>query len=149
MGDGAGGDAVDEDAVCYEADGGVLGGADEGGLCCHVGEVAAVFSAVDGGDVDDAAPLLLAHVGDDCAHELKAAEEVEVEGCLEVFEVEVGDVLAGAGAAGVVDEDVDGAESVNDRLGERGHGVDVGDIGDYALGADSERFKLGDGAVEG
>ena len=101
------------------------------------------------GDVDDAAPLLLAHVGDDCAHELKAAEEVEVEGCLEVFEGEVGDVLAGAGAAGVVDEDVDGAESVNDRLGERGHGVDVGDIGDYALGADSERFKLGDGAVEG
>ena len=137
------------DAVGDEAEGGVLGGGDEGGLGCHVGEVAAVFPAVDGGDVDDAAPLLGAHVGDDFAHELVAAEEVEVEGCLEVFEGEVGDWLAGAGAAGVVDENVYGADAVDDGLIEGGHGFGVGDVGDDALTADSEGFDFGDGAVEG
>ena len=88
-------------------------------------------------------------MGDDFAHELVAAEEVEVEGCLEVFEWEVGDWLAGAGAAGVVDEDVYGAEASDDRLMQTRHRVHVRYVGDDALTADSERLDFGDGAVEG
>ena len=116
MEDGAGGDAVDEDTVGDEGAGDVLGGGDEGGLGGHVAEVPAELPAVDGGDVDDAAPLLLAHVGNDEAHEGVAAEDVEVEDVLELVHGEFGGVGADIAAADVVDEDVDGAQLVDDLL---------------------------------
>ena len=68
------------------------------------------------GDVDDAAPLALDHLIEQRVRELALAREVERHRLVPLL---LGGVdLEGTAAAGVVDEDVDGAEAVERRLGD-------------------------------
>ena len=60
-----------------------------------------------------------------------------------------GGVGADETAADIVDEDVDGAQLVDDLAMERGGLIGVGHVGHYADGLDSERLELGSGGVEG
>ena len=118
---GSGRYAVHQHAVLDQAQRRVLGRADERRLCRHIRQVAAVFPAVYGRDVDDAPPALRAHMRYHFAHQLKAAEQVQVKRRLELVQRQLGDVLPRARSARVVHEYVHGAKPVRDRLMQRGH----------------------------
>jgi hypothetical protein len=114
---------------------GHAGGAGDGGG----GAAGAGGFGADVEHVDDAAPAAVSHLRPGEAGEADGGEEFEVEVLLPDF---VGDGFEGAGAglAGVVDDDVDAAEAVHDIvIG----ALDVGGFGDIALDGEDAAFGGG------
>ena len=96
-------------------------------------------TAAHGGDVDDGAGSLGAHVGEDKLSEPPKTENVDLELAAGLVQ---GDVLNGAvgSVAGVVDQDVDTPGFGDDFLDTAGHGFVVGHV--HCQGMDSYRGEL-------
>ena len=147
--DEAGGDGVDGDAAGRQLPGGGLGEADDAGFARAVVALPGVADqADDGGDVDDAAGLLLEEAAGEGLGEQEGALEVDVQ-----HRIPVG--LAHAhqqavpGDAGVVDQDVHLAGGGEDLLRGGCHAGGVGDVGPERPGPAAQcldfRHRLGAG----
>src|ERR1043166_440567 len=116
--------------------GGVMQAYDAAGLCGY------------GREIDDAAPVALAHVGEDALGDEESGSEIDAEDAVPVFESNFGDGL-GLRDTGVVDEDFYFAE-VAFGLGDEA--FDVGGEGDVGLdgnGAAAEFLDVGDDGFGG
>ena len=124
----AGRDAVDGDALPRILQRQGLGEADHPGLGGGiVGLADLALLAVDRGDVDDAAMAPVAHAVDDLARHVEDAVHIDAD---HVGPLVVAHLVeeAVAGDAGVVDQDVDGAELILDLLHGAGAVVETADI---------------------
>jgi len=132
-GDECGGDGVDGDAFFGEEIGVGAGEAED---ACFGGGIvrtddAAILSG-DGGEIDNASPSFGAHVGERALRDEKDGSEIDTDGLVPVG---FGDLRGRkrAADAGVVDEDVDGAEGFF-YFGEEA--FDLAGFGDVGLDGD-------------
>lgn len=110
-------DHVDADAVLAPLLGGDLGQAAQGLLVGAVGELTRdAEHAGGGGEVDDAALVLLLHVGEGGLHVVERADGAGLPGGEHVLVGGVLDRGGGHDGLAVVDDDVDGAEGVHRGL---------------------------------
>jgi hypothetical protein len=117
-----------------------FGKGDESAFGGGVGEGAgaAAIASGDGNDVDDGAGFALDHGRRDGAATGHHAGEIKVEDLVPALVGDLGDALAFDERAGIVDEDIDGAESPDSAID---HGLDV--FGAAHVGLDGERFGAG------
>ena len=141
--DETGGDGVDGDAAGGELACQGLGEADEAGFGGGVvGLAGGADFADNGGDVDDATGAGFHHGRDDSLGEQEGAGEVGAEDVIEVGELHAeGESVFGD--AGVVDEDVDGAEVGEDLFGGGLDGVFAGDVECVGAGGSAGGGNLG------
>ena len=126
--DVSGGDSIDRDRAACQLSREGFGEADETSFGGGVVGLAGLTSLADyGGDVDDAAPAILDHLGHDGLGEEKGSGEIGGQDIVPVLALhaEGEDVT---GNTGVVDEDVNTAEVGNDRLGALFDGIFAGDV---------------------
>src|SRR5579863_2338724 len=139
----AGSDGVDGDAAGGDFAGERSSEADESGLAGGVVGLAGLAGAADdGGDVDDAAPAVFDHGTEQGLGEQEYASEVGREDVVPVGALHAdGEIVAGD--AGVVDEDFDFGEAVEDGFGSGLDGVFAGEIEGEGGGLTADRGDFG------
>lgn len=147
---GAGQHDVHANAVLAPLFGSNLGQTAQGFLVGAVGELAGDAEHAGGrSEVDDAALVLLLHVGEGGLHIVEGADNAGLPSLEHVLVLGVLDGLGGHNCLPVVDDDVDGAEGVDGLLDNLEDALAVGGVAGHGEALAAELADLGDGGLDG